>query len=66
MVIKEPGFTEYYIDDFLFEGDPELSIEVRSKLENRGGSGIIEPRVIDGLLTMERDIILGLNIPCRG
>ena len=66
VVIKEPGFTEYYIDDFLFEGDPELSIEVRSKLENRGGSGINEPRVIDGLLTIERDIILGLNIPCRG
>src|SRR5438876_10501756 len=62
-VIKEPGIEDYYIDEFLFDDDPLLTDTERKKQENRGGSGIVKLKTINGMLVGERDIILGLNIP---
>lgn len=63
ITVKEPGKNEYYIDEFVFNDDPMLSTKKRNKLDNRGGSGISTPILIDNILTINRDIILGLNIP---
>ncbi len=63
-VIKEPGLSEYYIDEFLFDDDPFLTTEERNKAENRGGNGIIKlSKDSNGMLLCKRDIILGKNIP---
>ena len=62
--MKEPGLAAYYIDEYLFEGDPFLTEAEKQNQEKRGGSGVI--KVVpgsDGLGVMKRDIILGLNIP---
>jgi protocatechuate 3,4-dioxygenase beta subunit len=40
-IVKESDKNEYYIDEYVFEDDSLLTQEQRSKLENRGGSGII-------------------------
>lgn len=61
--VKEPDKNEYYLDDFLFEGDPLLSQEVRASRPDRGGSGIVSLREEDSLMVAERNIILGQNIP---
>jgi protocatechuate 3,4-dioxygenase beta subunit len=60
---KEPNKNEYYIDEFVFDDDPMLTQDKRDKLENRGGSGIVQLILKDGVLTANRNIILGLNIP---
>jgi protocatechuate 3,4-dioxygenase beta subunit len=63
-IVKEPDKNEYYIDEYVFDDDPLLTQEKRSKLENRGGSGIISlAKRSDGVWTGTRNIILGLNIP---
>ncbi len=63
-VIKEPGKNEYYIDDFVFDDDPFLTISERSKHEDRGGSGIVKlSKNANGVWIGYRDIILGKNIP---
>ncbi|MEQ9403433.1 MAG: intradiol ring-cleavage dioxygenase [Cyclobacteriaceae bacterium] len=61
--VKEPGKTAYFIDDFFFDDDPYLPQRVREGTGKRGGSGISQPVMKNGILTIERDIILGLNIP---
>lgn len=61
-VIKEPGLQPYWIDEFLFDEDPYLTAEERQQQRNYGGSGILTLTSKDGLLTANRDIILGLNI----
>jgi len=63
ITIKEPEKNEYYIDEFVFNDDPMLTEKKRNNLENRGGSGIVNPIVKDAILTVHRDIILGLHIP---
>jgi len=63
-IIKEPGLTDYYIDEYLFDDDPFLTAEERSHTENRGGNGIVKlSKDPTGLLLCKRDIILGKNIP---
>jgi protocatechuate 3,4-dioxygenase beta subunit len=62
-LIKEPGLTRYWIDEYLFEGDRFLTDEERSKQEKRGGNGIIQLTKKDGVWRGTRDIILGMNIP---
>ncbi|HEV7378068.1 MAG TPA: hypothetical protein VGN95_25530 [Pyrinomonadaceae bacterium] len=63
-IVKEPDRNEYYIDEYVFDDDPLLTHQKRSKLENRGGSGIIHlAKGNDGVWRGKRDIILGFNIP---
>ena len=62
--IQEPGTNEYWIDEYLFDDDPLLTTEERSKQEKRGGSGIITlTKNKNGVWIGKRDIILGLNVP---
>lgn len=63
ITVKEPDRNEYYLDDYLFDDDPTLTQKVRNRLENRGGSGIVRPIEENGILTIERNIVLGKNIP---
>ena len=66
IIIKEPGKSPYWIDEYLFEDDPLLTEPRRAKLENRGGSGVLHFRdYYKGRSTMksERNIYLGRNIP---
>lgn len=63
ITVKEPGKTPYWLDDFLFDDDPLLTPSHRKRQGKRGGSGIVRPVIMEGILTVERDIILGHNIP---
>lgn len=64
VMVLEPDGKYYYIEDFLFEGDPNLSKERKTRSNPRGGSGfVLNPVKEGGLLTATRDIILGKNIP---
>jgi len=63
ITVKEPHQNAYYIDGFVFDSDPILSQKARTKLSNRGGSGIVKLTSEDRMLIAKRDIILGLNIP---
>ena len=64
VTIKEPDKNEYWIDEYLFDDDPLLTKEIRSKNEERGGNGIIElvPQS-NGISHGTRHIFLGKNIP---
>jgi len=63
LTVKEPARNEYYLDDYVFEDDPFLTRSERDKLRNRGGSGLVIPSLENNILTVNRDIILGQNIP---
>jgi len=63
LTIKEPERNEYYLDDYVFNDDPLLNKKIREELNNRGGSGIMKPKKENGILIIERNIILGKNIP---
>jgi protocatechuate 3,4-dioxygenase beta subunit len=63
ITIKEPDKNEYYLDEYLFDDDPSLTQAIRNKLPDRGGSGIVKPKMEGGILTIKRNIILGKNIP---
>ena len=60
--ILEPNGRYYYIDEVLFEGDPELE-NAREINNERGGSGIVSLKREGDMLVAERDIILGRNVP---
>lgn len=63
-LVKEPGLTLYWIDEFLFEDDPVLTEQEKKRQEKRGGSGIISLKKDEqGIWIGTRDIILGMNIP---
>lgn len=63
-VVGEPGRNEYYIDAYEFDDDPLLAAELRHRpRERRGGSGIVHPRRSGSGWLVERDIVLGRNIP---
>ena len=63
MTVKEPTTNEYYIESIQFSDDPFLTESERSRLRQRGGSGIVTPRERRGMLHVNRNIILGENIP---
>lgn len=63
LTVKEPDNNEYYMDSFVFDDDPLLTDARRARLSNRGGSGITKPQLQGGMLTIERDLVLGMNIP---
>lgn len=63
-IIKEPGVSHYWIADYLFDDDPNLTTEVRSRETPRGGNGILHlTKDANGVWIGNRDIILGMNIP---
>jgi protocatechuate 3,4-dioxygenase, beta subunit len=62
-IVKEPDLNEYWIDDMVFDDDPLLTPEVRSRRENRGGSGVLGLTKQNGVWIGRRDIVLGQNIP---
>jgi len=62
-IIKEPNKNEYWIDEFLFDDDPVLSADERKRQEKRGGNGIVLLQQKNGMLSAERNIFLGMNIP---
>ncbi len=62
--IKEPNKNEYYIDDFVFTDDPNLTTSEKNKMPNRGGNGIVKlTKNTEGVWVGKRDLVLGLNIP---
>lgn len=63
ITIKEPNKNEYYIDDFYFDDDPNLTDKIRIRSNFRGGSGIIKLTKVNSMFEAERVIILGKNIP---
>ena len=62
VTVKEPDKNEYYIDDFFFADDPNLTPDIKNRKSPRGGSGVISLNN-DSPRSATRDIILGLNIP---
>lgn len=64
MHVIEPGVATYYIDNVVFDDDPDLPPRLREEAEQgRGGSGLTYPKRIDGVWHISREIILGKNIP---
>ncbi len=61
-IIKEPGFTEYWIDEFVFDDDPLLPKNERNRTNPVGGGGVLKTEIKDGMLRATRNIILGLNV----
>ena len=58
-VVLEPGRPEYWIDSFLFEGDPLLTDRRRARLDGIGGDGVVAlTRDAAGIWRGERDIML--------
>ena len=62
LITKEPDKNEYYMDDFVFSDDPHLSPDHKQRLQQKGGSGILNLAKQNGVLTASRNIILGKNI----
>jgi len=62
-IIYEPNKGYYWIDEYMFENDPLLTTNEKSKVSYRGGSGIIKlTQDKDGVWQGKRDIVLGLNV----
>lgn len=61
--ILEPDEKYYYIDMYVFEGDPNLSRSGTNRRNARGGSGVVKLEREGDLLVAERDIVLGKNVP---
>jgi len=62
-LIKEPGLSLYWIDEYLFDDDQYLTEDEKKRQEKRGGNGIIHLTKKDGVWQGQRDIVLGKNIP---
>ena len=63
VIVKETDTIPYYLDDYTFDDDPLLTSEHRNRFSNKGGSGIMKAQNLNGLQLIERDLVLGLNIP---
>jgi protocatechuate 3,4-dioxygenase beta subunit len=62
-IVFEPDKGYYWIDEYQFEDDPLLTVPEKSKVVNRGGSGVISlTKNTAGVWHGKRDIILGLNV----
>lgn len=62
--VIEPGVGTYYIDNVIFDDDPDLPRRLRQQAAHgRGGSGLTYPKKNDGVWHIQRDIVLGRNIP---
>jgi protocatechuate 3,4-dioxygenase beta subunit len=58
-IIKEPHSPAYHIPSFLFDQDPLLTKACRKRMVRKGDPDrILKPRDHDGMLTVQKDIIL--------
>ena len=61
--ILEPDGKYYWLGSYHFEGDPLLTEEELSPESPRGGSiGLLHLEMKDGIMTGERDFVLGENV----
>jgi protocatechuate 3,4-dioxygenase, beta subunit len=60
--IKEPGKTEYWIDEFVFDDDPLLPEKEKNRARPVGGGGVLKTFMKDGMLRANRNIVLGMNV----
>ncbi len=58
LMVAEPGRRPYYIDDIVFDGEYGVDDSYRSRMEYRGGNGIVRLLREDALLVARRDIVL--------
>ena len=59
MTVRPPGGEEMWIDSIEFADDPRLTDAHRARLDERGGSGIVEAvRGEDGVWRATRDVVL--------
>ena len=63
IILKEPDYNEYYLDEWVFDDDKFLTTAVRNRYEKRGGNGIMHAEKKDGIWKVEQNITCGLNIP---
>jgi len=63
ITVKEPDKNEYYIDDFYFKDDPNITNTILNKRNSRAGFGVLSLKKEEMLQVATRDIVLGLNIP---
>lgn len=63
MTVKESNTNAYYVDDIMFEDDKFLTNEFKERLGQRAGSGVVFPKMENGILHVKRDVVLGRNIP---
>lgn len=61
--ILEPNGKYYWIEEYLFDDDLLLRESHRNNRARGGSSGVITLGKAGGMLTGERDIILGANVP---
>ena len=62
--IKELNKNEYYIDEDVFDNDPNMTDKEKKNMQNRGGNGIVKlVKSTEGVWIGKRDIVLGLNVP---
>lgn len=62
--VKEPYIdVPYKIREWIFNDDPLVTRELRSKISNEGGDPILEISKENGVQKTKHDIILGLHIP---
>lgn len=61
--LLEPNGRYYWVDDYLFEGDPLLTpVQLSPEAPVGGSSGVLRLRREGDLLVGERDFILGRNV----
>jgi protocatechuate 3,4-dioxygenase beta subunit len=64
VIVKEPDIDNpYWIDAWIFDDDPLVTEALKSRLENRGGNGILTVKTENDVQMAHHDIILGLNVP---
>ena len=63
ITVKETDKNEYYLDDFYFDDDPNLTNRIRNRKNFRGGCGIIKLSKNNARQEATRNFTLGLNIP---
>lgn len=61
--VIEPGCCTYYIASVRFRDDPRLPGDARPDPDARGGPGLVDPRRVDGVWRVRRDIRLPEGLP---
>lgn len=61
-IIAEPDGRYYWINDFLFDDDRNLTDRERNPREVRGSLGVLKLKKENGMLLGERDMVLGKGV----